>query len=47
MIVIILFLVILFIIIEGDGKKWRFDPKGGALRRIKPERKKQKKESNR
>lgn len=34
MIVIVLFLIVMFIIIRGDGKKWRFDPKGGALRKI-------------
>jgi len=39
MIAIVLFLIVMCIIIGGDGKKWRFDPKGGALRRIKPEQK--------
>lgn len=35
MIGIVLFLIVIFIIIRGDGKKWRFDPKGGALRKIR------------
>ena len=35
MIEILLFLIVMAIIIIGEGKYWKFDPKGGILRKVR------------
>jgi len=40
MIEILLFLIIMAIIIIGEGKHWKFDPKGGVLRKVRTKKEK-------